>query len=1145
MYKFILRCLRFLFGVSLASIAVFTQPGLAQSCDKPAATMMSVQGTVEAQQAGSAQWQPAKLNATYCPGDTIRVLERSRADVALENGSVLRLNAKSTITLEGVKEKKTSLISLLKGAGHFFSRGPRNLEVKTPFTVAGVRGTEFLVQVESDKTLLSIFEGAVLASNEMGRLSLEAGQSAVAEQGKAPTLRIVARPRDAVQWALYYPPVIYPHPDQFQGSSAWQNMLQQSTEAYLKGDLQRAFDRIENVPETIRDANFFAYRASLLLAVGRTDDAKADISRTLRLNPGDSNAAALQTIMAIVQNEKDKAFDMAEKAVTDAPQSATAHIALSYVQQARFDLEGARNSLQKAVELEPKNALAWARLAELWSSFGRLNKALDAAQTAVDLEPHLSRTQTVLGFAFLTQVKTKPAKVVFQQAIEFDQADPLPRLGLGLAKIREGNLDDGARDLESAASLSPNNSILHSYLGKARYEAKLHPLDERDFGVAKELDPNDPTPWFYDAIQKQTTNRPVEALHDLQKAIAVNDNRAVYRSQLLLDSDLAARSAGLGRIYSDLGFQQLALVEGWKSVNTDPTNHSAHRFLADSYAALPRHEIARVSELLQSQLLQPINQTPIQPRLAESNLFLISAGGPGSLSFNEFSPLFNRDGVTVQASGTVGEDNTFAGEAVAAGILGKASFSVGYSHFETDGFRQNADQKDDIFNVFAQVELTDQTSVQAEVRRRQSEYGDLQQRFFTEDFFPGMHNDAKTTVLRLGARHAFSAESIILGSFIFTDAPFRQITRDPFPGFTLLDFDEPTKSSQVEFQHLFRSRYINLTTGAGYSDLDAPSDLTLGLIDELGPFEVVLPTFDRSQRHFNIYAYGNISILKNVTVTLGLSFQRIEGDKTFVDGGDMNQINPKFGIVWTPFSGTTIRAAAFRGLRRVMSTDQTLEPTQVAGFNQFYDDFVMTDAWRYGVAIDQHITKDIFVGAELSWRDKENPVVILSDEGNPQEVQKGKEDEYQARAYFFWTPHPWFSLRAEYLFERFEFDESGLTNPKDLDTHRIPFGANFFHPSGFNASLGFTYVNQDGVFERLESALDESGKEDFWLTDLSVGYRLPKRHGFITAGVTNLLINSLDFLISNSITPESFQKGVCLSRPHYRFPNWMVHKSWR
>ena len=283
----------------------------------------------------------------------------------------------------------------------------------------------------------------------------------------------------------------------------------------------------------------------------------------------------------------------------------------------------------------------------------------------------------MLGFAYLTQVKTKQAKDAFEKAIALDQADPLPRLGLGLAKIREGNLDEGGRDIEIAASLDPNNSLVRSYLGKTYYEEKRTALDEREYAVAKELDPKDPTPWFYDAIAKQTTNRPVEALHDLQKAIELNDNRAVYRSRLLLDADLAARSASLGRIYSDLGFQQLALVEGWKSVNTDPSNFSAHRFLADSYSVLPRHEIARVSELLQSQLLQPINITPIQPRLAESNLFLISAGGPGALSFNEFNPLFNRNGVAVQASGLVGENNTYAGEGVVSGIYKKASFSVG------------------------------------------------------------------------------------------------------------------------------------------------------------------------------------------------------------------------------------------------------------------------------------------------------------------------------------------------------------------------------------------------------------------------------------------------------------------------------------
>ena len=222
------------------------------------------------------------------------------------------------------------------------------------------------------------------------------------------------------------------------------------------------------------------------------------------------------------------------------------------------------------MQADPNNALAWARLAEIHMSFAELDDALEAAQKAVALNPNLSRTQMVLGFAYLTRVDTAESKKAFEKAIELDQADALPRLGLGLAKIREGDLADGRKELEIAASLDPNNSIVRSYLGKAYYEEKRSDLAERDYATAKELDPKDPTPYFYDAIQKQTTNRPVEALQDMQKAIELNDNRAVYRSRLQLDSDLAARSASLGRIYSDLGFQQLALVEGWKSVNTDP-----------------------------------------------------------------------------------------------------------------------------------------------------------------------------------------------------------------------------------------------------------------------------------------------------------------------------------------------------------------------------------------------------------------------------------------------------------------------------------------------------------------------------------------------------------------------------------------------
>src|SRR5919109_1227123 len=275
--------LRLLMYISFLIPLLYPYAAPAATCETPVAKVVSVQGTVEAQRMGDTQWRPVQLNDTYCPGDTLRVQERSRADVAMLNQSVLRLNANTTITLEAVKEERTGVVALLKGAAHFFSRGPRSLEVRTPFTVAGVRGTEFFISVEEAQASLSIFEGTVLAASEAGSLTLTSGQSAVAEAGKAPVLRVVARPRDAVQWALYYPPVLYVRPDELPAGPDWQGMVRQSLAFYLRGDLQKAFASIANVPENIREPRFFAYRAHLLLAVGRVDEARVDIERALRL----------------------------------------------------------------------------------------------------------------------------------------------------------------------------------------------------------------------------------------------------------------------------------------------------------------------------------------------------------------------------------------------------------------------------------------------------------------------------------------------------------------------------------------------------------------------------------------------------------------------------------------------------------------------------------------------------------------------------------------------------------------------------------------------------------------------------------------------------------------------------------------------
>jgi tetratricopeptide (TPR) repeat protein len=1079
-------------------------PAFAQSRQTRFATLESYRGRASVVRLGN----PVTLQRGMAlhRNDVVVTREGSLVLRFYSDGSSLRVGSNSRVQInESAGERDIEVFG-----GRLWARivswKEQPVRFRTGRTIAAVRGTELAIEFADDTTILSALEGKVEVQNDDGSVMVGRGQSVLSEPGKAPTLQVVARPQNAVQWALYFQPVIYTISAEEAGEGTWQRAVRLSSEAYRQGDLEGALDYVGAViDDDVKDSRFFAYRASLLLAASSVDEAAADIERALEVEPDNTEALSLRTVIAVARNETDAALTIAEKAVASDPQSGDALVAMSYARQSVFDLDGAREALESAVKVEPDNALAWARLAEIELSFGRLGDALAAARTAVEYEPNLTRTQTVLGYAYLAQVHIGEAKEAFEKAIDLDQGDPLPRLGLGLAKIRDGDLGEGTRELEVAASLDPGNSLVRSYLGKAYYEEKRKGLDDREYGLAKQLDPNDPTPWFYQAIAKQTTNRPVEALLDMEEAIDLNDNRAIYRSRLLLDSDLAARSSSLGRIYGDLGFQNLALVEGWNSVNADPGNFSAHRLLADSYAALPRHEIARISELYQSQMLQPLNTTSIQPRQAESNLFLVSSQGPSALSFNEFNPLFNRDQVRAQISGSYAEDQTWLGEAIVSGIVGKFSFSAGYSRYETDGWRENSDQEDEVGNIFVQLELDAKTSIQGEYRYRRNERGDDRLRFFADDFYPGERNTIERDTARIGLRHDFSPGSTLLASLIYQDSSSRLV--DDEETFFQVSF-EASRSDEAyggEAQYLYRSRHFNLTAGGGYFDTDGSiytrAELQPYIVPP--PFNVFEDTFPNDLQQTNVYAYSYINPSDKLTAIVGVSADILSGESEEI--GDQDEVNPKLGITWRPAAGTTIRLAGFRTLARSLIMDQTLEPTNISGFNQFYDDVIGTLAWRYGGAIDQKISNTVFIGAEYSERDLEIPYLSLNDGS----FQREDANESLGRAYVFAAPASWLSLTAEYLYEELETG-GNIDLPTRLDTMRLPLSINIFHPSGFGVGVTGTYFDQEGDFIRI-IGMPESGSDTFWTLDASLNFRLPKRYGFISVGAANLLDEEFSF----------------------------------
>lgn len=409
----------------------------AEDCKPWVAKVVSAEGPVQVQRSGGPTAQPAGLNDTLCPGDRIRVgpLGRAAVQLADEAETLIRLDEGTTLTFAARKVEKPLLLQLIEGVVHVLSRIPHALSIDTPLASAAIEGTEFVLGVAPAEAELWVFEGRVRFSNPRGQLQVASGEGAIAHPGQAPERRIMVRPREAVEWALHYPPLIDLRPE------AYPEGLRSALSAYRGNDVLGALAALEQVPAGGRDGRYFLLRAGLLLSVGRVAKAEAALADAELADPRSSGALALRSIIALVRNRKGEALRLAQAGAGLDPRAPLPQAALSYAYQGRFEIEKALEHARRAVELDPQDALLWARVSELELSSGDLDAGLQAAERAEALHPALARTETVLGFAYLTRIEVERAKLAFERAIVGDPADPLPRLGLGLARIRAGDLE--------------------------------------------------------------------------------------------------------------------------------------------------------------------------------------------------------------------------------------------------------------------------------------------------------------------------------------------------------------------------------------------------------------------------------------------------------------------------------------------------------------------------------------------------------------------------------------------------------------------------------------------------------------------------------------------------------------------------------
>jgi tetratricopeptide (TPR) repeat protein len=753
----------------LILLALLAFVALSETSSAQRATVVNTENIVQTAIGGKG-WAAASADQNLAVGDRIRTRQRSRATLRLTDLYTMRLEQFTTVEIAtGLFDEGKPRLDVGAGAAFIFSREKSGeIDIKTPAANGAMRGTQLFVQVAADGTSsFQVLEGQVELANEQGSLLLDSGEAGEATPGRAPKRTAVIEASNLLQWALYYPAVL--DPDEAGMTDDEKQTVAKSLAAYRAGDLLGALEALPANPP--QGSGGRLYHAAVMLGVGRLDEAE----KVLKAVPAEDPGRRAITRMTDAVKFRERGAWLNESLAT-----AGEAMAESYYRQSRSDLKGAREAARIATERSPRNGYTWTRLAELEFSFGRTNEAREALARGLEFTPRNARVHALQGFIHSANNEIEAARASFEEAVRLDGSFGNGWLGLGLTKTRRGDLAGGRADLQTAATVEPTISMFHSYLGKA-FSMENKPLEARkDLDLARKLDPNDPTPLLYSALELQQQNRINEAIGDMGESIRLNDNRRVFRSQLLLDQDRAVRGANLARIYQDAGMQDVAVREATRAVESDYTNPSAHLFLANSFDALRdptrtqlRYETPWFNELLLSNLLSPVG------------------GGPLSqfVSQQEYSKMLESDGIGASFLTELRSDGESRTTASVFGNHGNVSFGLDYYLREGDLDRPYSDGRLEEFYGQLKWQPTPDDIFYFLGKWQQAESGDNFQTFDNRPLEPGLdfEEDQKPGLLLAGWNHRWApgSHTLFLGGYLSAD----QVLRNPTSTQLLVDRD--------------------------------------------------------------------------------------------------------------------------------------------------------------------------------------------------------------------------------------------------------------------------------------------------------------------------------------------------------------------
>lgn len=1114
-------------GAALGVVLHSAQAGPPPSTNsEPSSELVEFDGNVETTRADTNEWRAAQPHQILHPGDRLRTAADSRATLQLSDRSVLRVGPSTIIEIQPPTEPARHRFNLRRGALFFFDREkPSDVEFETPLATGAIRGTEFFLAVDPSNaaTRLALLDGAVILKTAEGKLPVTSGQQVLVETGHPMQLSAVLPVANLIQWSFYYPAVLNLADIRFTATE--KSALATSLSAYASGDLLKALATVpaESHAET---AATRTYMAALRLAVGQVQQAEILIPPTGEL------AAPLRELIASVTFKT--------LPVTAPPTNSSGWLARSYYLQSRSQLPGALQAARQAVKLDPGFGFAWARLAELEFGFERWSETRAALDQALRLSPRDAQAVAIEGYLALAQNDPRKAVAWFNRALALDGSLPSAWLGRGLAEGQLGQNGMAARDLQVAATLEPQRGLFRSYLGKAWSEAGADQLAEKEFALAKQLDPSDPTAWLYSALHRFQTHQINDAVRDLEHSEDLNDNRSIFRSRLLLDRDRATRSADLAAIYDTAGLAEVSQAAASRAVEDSYSDFAGHLFLSDSLASQEtpqrfdlRLETARESELLVANLLAPPGGGNLSQLLSQQDHLRYFGTHPFG-----FSSLVEYDGR--------GDWNQ---SATAFGDLDGFSYALDAQHVYLNGQRSNNDLEDYQLSLQVKQQITPADSAYFQVSCFHGANGDVAQHYDPTSAIQGFRvTEEQNPNFFAGWNHEWSPGSHLL--FLFSRLTDHLSLTNPQPSVLFMQQDgsgvigveaDPYFSLQqvqdftlysAEAQQIWETPEQTILVGGRYQrgTVDTHSTITrlFGAVTD----QSAAPYLQR----INGYGYYQWRPVARLHVIAGLSYDQLSYPRNIDLPPIMNGENgrsvlgPKLGFTAQPWSGGWLHGAWTRSLGGLFFDNSIrLEPAQFAGSTSAYRELIpestqglvpgtKVDAWTLG--FDQALKSGTYFGVSAEWLASDgsrdvgaftNSIAFIPVPDGPTVTRQTLQfRERNLSAYASQLLGRDWSVGARYRLSEAKLGTrlpalGGVSGTSSLDENNravlqhAQFFAIYNLPCGFFAEWSSDWYHQDnhGYTPGLPG-------DDFWQHNVYAGYVFGHRRAELRLGLLNL-----------------------------------------